>query len=99
MIKSTIIILVSTIVAIGVAIITSILMTPLKQKEVTMYEIEIYSRKWKDLFRGRRQWYWRMKYKDKIIATGGEGYYNRGDLEAVLKNIARNFPLAVEELD
>lgn len=60
-----------------------------------MYKIEIYSKFWPSLFRGRRQWYWRLRYTNnminQVVATGGEGYFNLSDLENSLKNIILHF--------
>ena len=63
-----------------------------------MYEIQIYSRRWRYLFRGRRQYYWKCVFTQgaikETVAIGGEGYYNLEDLEASLHHFLVKGPTA-----
>lgn len=62
-----------------------------------MYRFQIYRRL---TLRGYR-YFWRMRSirNGKIIATGGEGFYNLGDVEAIVGKIQLNAALADVEID
>lgn len=46
-------------------------------------------------------WFWRLRSirNGKVVATGGEGYHNIGDVESIISRIQLNAALADVEVD
>lgn len=66
-----------------------------------MYKVEFFKRRHL-IWRGKRvfktvlvtQYYWRVRHRNgNIVATGGEGYYNKKDCETALLNMIEGFAL------
>jgi uncharacterized protein YegP (UPF0339 family) len=62
-----------------------------------MAHIEVWSEP-KGLMRKRREYYWRIKATNgKIMVTGGEGYYNLGDLWHAIAEIRKTLGIALTQ--